>query len=198
MVLFGERLLPDPDGPSSIPTDFSRHARRSSSSTGSTTRPDADRAGRSGLAEVVIPPRSALVGDTVFPGMVTESGDLVVLAVQRKGEEHGPGRRRRSPSATSLLLQGSWAALDENLADPDLLVVDKPDLVRRQVVPLGLGAAEALVILAAMVVALATGVVPSVVAGLLAAGAMVLLRRRVASTAPTGRSPGRRSCWWPG
>jgi hypothetical protein len=30
----------------------------------------------SGLAEVVIPPRSALVGREVFPGMVTESGDL--------------------------------------------------------------------------------------------------------------------------
>ncbi len=45
----------------------------------------------SGVAEVVIPPRSALVGDTVFPGMVTDSGDLVVLAVQRRGEDLGPG-----------------------------------------------------------------------------------------------------------
>jgi hypothetical protein len=35
----------------------------------------------SGLAEVVIPPRSPLVGERLFPGMVTPSGDLVVLAV---------------------------------------------------------------------------------------------------------------------
>src|SRR5262249_34898319 len=33
----------------------------------------------SGLAEVVIPPRSALIGQTVFPGMVTPSGDLIIL-----------------------------------------------------------------------------------------------------------------------
>ena len=43
----------------------------------------------SGLAEVVIPPRSGLVGQTVFPGMVTESGDLIILAVQRRGEDRG-------------------------------------------------------------------------------------------------------------
>ncbi len=41
----------------------------------------------SGLAEVVIPPRSAMVGQKVFPGMVTESGDLIILAVQRRGED---------------------------------------------------------------------------------------------------------------
>ena len=41
----------------------------------------------SGLAEVVIPPRSAMIGTQVFPGMVTESGDLVILAIQRNGEE---------------------------------------------------------------------------------------------------------------
>ena len=77
---------------------------------------------------------------------------------------------------TSCCSRESWSALDEKVAGPDLLVVDKPDQVRRQVVPLGLGAREAIVILVGMVIALATGVVPSVVAGLLAAGAMVLLR----------------------
>ena len=113
---------------------------RSSTSTGSTTRPSsADRAARSGLAEVVVPPRSAFVGDTVFPGMVTDSGDLVVVAIQRKGEDQGPGEAMLAVGDV-LLLQGSWTALDENLADPDLLVVDAPELIRRQVVPLGLGA----------------------------------------------------------
>ena len=42
---------------------------------------------RSGLAEVVVAPRSGLVGQAVFPGMVTESGDLIILAVQRGGAE---------------------------------------------------------------------------------------------------------------
>ena len=75
----------------------------------------------------------------------------------------------------TLLLQGTWDALDENLTDPDILVVDSPDVVRRQAVLLGPGAKRVLAILGAMVVLLATGAVPPAAAGLLAAGAIVLL-----------------------
>jgi di/tricarboxylate transporter len=128
----------------------------------------------SGLAEVVIPPRSDLIGQAVFPGMVTPSGDLVVLAVQRRGEDQGPGQTVLAVGDT-LLLQGTWQALDEHLADPDVLVVDSPELVRRQAVPMGAGAKQAIGVLVAMVVVLATGLVPAAVAGLLAAIAMVLL-----------------------
>jgi di/tricarboxylate transporter len=128
----------------------------------------------SGLAEVVIPPRSGLIGQAVFPGMVTESGDLIVLAVQRRGEDQGPNETVLAVG-DALLLQGTWKALDEHLDDPDVLVVDSPELVRRQAVPLGAGAKQAIAVLLAMVLLLATGVVPSVIAGLLAACAMVLL-----------------------
>jgi di/tricarboxylate transporter len=72
------------------------------------------------------------------------------------------------------LLQGTWKALDEHLADPDVLVVDSPELVRRQAVPMGAGALQAIAVLGAMVVLLATGAVPAAVAGLLAAIAMIL------------------------
>ena len=56
---------------------------------------------RSGLAEVVVSPRSKLIGRAVFPGMVTESGDLIVLAVQRAGEQIAPltGREQRAASS---------------------------------------------------------------------------------------------------
>ena len=121
---------------------------------------------------MVVPPRSGLVGETAFPGLVTESGDLVVLAVQRKGEELA-GETKLAVGDT-LLLQGTWSALDEHLDDPDVLVIDPPELVRRQAVPLGLGATRALAVLAAMVILLATGAVPPAVAGLLAAGALVV------------------------
>jgi di/tricarboxylate transporter len=130
---------------------------------------------RSGLAEVVIPPRSELIGQTAYPGMATSSGDLVVLAVQRKGEDQGPASTRLAAGDT-LLLQGSWDALDEHLDDPDVLVVDSPELIRRQAVPLGPGARRATAVLAAMVLLLATRLVPAAVAGLLAAGAMILSR----------------------
>ena len=135
---------------------------------------------RSGLAEVVIPPRSGLIGQTVFPGMVTESGDLIILAVQRAGAElaaagaardaggdRAAGRRHDAAAGN---MEGARRPSD----DPDVLVVNSPELVRRQAVPMGPGARQAVAILVAMVVLLATGIVPPAVAGLLAAGAIVL------------------------
>ena len=139
---------------------------------------------RSGVAEVVIPPRSELAGDTVFPGMVTPSGDLVILAVQRQGEDVG---ETVLAEGDTLLLQGTWAALDEQLDDPQVLVVDPPELVRRAV-PMGAGAKPALAVLAGMVVLLATGAVPAAVAGLLAACAMILLRVLTVEQAQRGIS----------
>jgi di/tricarboxylate transporter len=135
---------------------------------------------RSGLAEVVIPPRSGLIGQTVFPGMVTDSGDLIVLAVQRGGTElaSAPGVNDSAgitlQAGDTMLLQGTWKALDLHLDDPDVLVVTSPELVRRQAVPMGPGARQAIVVLGAMVLLLATGLVPPAVAGLLAAGAIIL------------------------
>jgi di/tricarboxylate transporter len=104
--------------------------------------------------------------------MTTDSGDLLVLAVQRNGD--AVERETTVELGDTLLLQGSWTALDENLDDPGVLVVDAPADVRRQAVPLGRGAKRALVVLAAMVVLLASGAVPAAAAGLLAACALVL------------------------
>jgi di/tricarboxylate transporter len=134
----------------------------------------------SGLAEVVIPPRSGLIGQNVFPGMATESGDLIVLAVQRAGTEVAATNATRDAGGIALqagdtmFLQGTWKALDLRLKDPDVLVVNSPELVRRQAVLMGPGARQAVAILVAMVLLLATGVAPPAVAGLLAAGAVVL------------------------
>ena len=135
----------------------------------------------SGLAEVVIPPRSGLIGQPVFPGMVTPSGDLVILAVQRRNENLGPDETVLAAGDT-LLLQGTWKALDEHLDDPDVLVVDSPELVRRQAVPMGAGAKQAIAVLLVMVLLIATGAVPSVIAGLVAACTMVLVRRALGRT----------------
>jgi di/tricarboxylate transporter len=129
-----------------------------------------------GVAEVVIPPRSGLIGVSLFPGMVTDSGDLVVLAVQRQGEDRGP-RATVLQAGDTLLLQGQWSLLGHHVGtDPDVLVVDHPERVRRQALPMGPGSKRALVIVGAMVVLLATGAMPAVVAGLLAAMAMIVTR----------------------
>ncbi|MEZ5116802.1 MAG: SLC13 family permease [Candidatus Nanopelagicales bacterium] len=128
----------------------------------------------SGVAEVVVPPRSVLVGETIRPSQVIE-GSLIVLAVTRKGRDLGAEPVRVGPG-DALLVEGPWSALNAAARAHDLLVVDSPELVRRQAVPLGPGSRPAIAILLAMVVLLATGLVPAVVATLLAAGAMMLMR----------------------
>jgi di/tricarboxylate transporter len=173
VALLGERLLPS-RAARTIGADFSGHARTLARQYALEHPPDTLVSRRSGVAEVVIRPRSELAGSVMFPGMVTDSGDLVVLAIRRAGEDLGPGETRLAEGDV-LLLQGTWEALDEHLEDPDVLVVDQPGLIRRQAVPLGPGAKRALAVLAAMVVLLVTGAVPAAVAGVLAASAVVLL-----------------------
>ncbi len=129
-----------------------------------------------GVAEVVVSPRSELVGDFVFPGMITQSGDLVILAVQRKGHDQGPAGSTLAAGDT-LLVQGSWEALARNVDnDPGVLTVDSLESVRRQAVPLGRHAKQAIGVLVGMVLLLAFGVTAPAVVGLLAAGAMILLK----------------------
>jgi di/tricarboxylate transporter len=125
-----------------------------------------------GAAEIVLPPRSALIGESVFPGMVTSSGDVVILAVQRAGVEQGAATLA---AGDTLLIRGTWDALERNTIDPDVLLVDHPELVRRQAVPMGVRAKRSIFVLAAMVLALATGVIPPAIAALGAAALMVLL-----------------------
>jgi di/tricarboxylate transporter len=127
-----------------------------------------------GVAEVVIPPRSALIGLKVFPGM-RRPDDRLILAVHRMGDDRGD-RETTLQVGDTLLVQGTWAALDRTVADPEVLVVDSPDLLRRQAAPLGTQARAAALVLAVMVVLMASAVVPPVVAALLAACAMVLTR----------------------
>jgi len=176
VVVFGERLLPDRQ-PVTVPTDLSSHPElllaeyTIHESAFDDGRPETLVDREHGVAEFVVRPRSEAVGMTVSPGMVTSSGDLVVLAVERKGADQGPGDTILAPGDT-VLLQGPWAALEQT--DPDVVAVDDPAAVRRQAVPLGAGAKRAVVVLAAMVVALATGAIPAVVVGLLAALALVV------------------------
>jgi hypothetical protein len=74
---------------------------------------------------LVIPPRSGLIGQPAFPGMVTESADLVVLAVQagarpdrglgrprtRGFAEADARRRRRGGRGAVWLLDRLWARI---------------------------------------------------------------------------------------
>ena len=82
-ALVGDRLLPV-RSPATISVDLSEHARTLMREYGldeaAGERALFDR--EHGLAEIVVPPRSPFVGETVFQGMETEVGDLVVAAIR--------------------------------------------------------------------------------------------------------------------
>ena len=183
VVLLGPRLLPERRAPSA-PMDVLRLAellRRDYDLAPADIAVNASR----GVTEVVIPPRSQLIGMHVFPGMCTPSGDLVILAA-RRGDEHLDGPNSTLRAGDALLLDGSWDDLSRHTSDDrEVLVVDRPDLLRRSI-PLGQGAKRTLVVTAAMLVLLVTGIVPAAVAGLLAACALILMK--VVSPAQAYRS----------
>lgn len=159
----------DADAAGRLASDFGLAIRESAGDTAGTLFNKG-----SGLAEVVIPPRSAFIGETVFPGMATPAGDLMILGVQRAGEDLGL-KPVALEAGDTLLLQGTWAALDKRLADPRVLAVNSPEVVRRQAIPLGHKAWEALGVLLLMVILLVTSPFPSALAAVICAGLMVLL-----------------------
>ncbi|WP_374945487.1 SLC13 family permease [Agreia sp.] len=170
-VFFGPKLLPSRVA-KVAPRDLSKHALTLANQY-SLDYADSKFDRMTGMTEVLVPPRSTFVGESVFTGMVTDSGDLVVVGIQRAGEDLtdavlAPG--------DVMLLRGAWSALDQNTQNPNVVVVDAPQGVRSQAVPMGPKAIPAIIILAAMVVLLATGIVPTAIAALTAAGAMVLFR----------------------
>ena len=170
VVVLGPRLLPHRE-PLHATRDLSNHALTLAAQypvdqEGLLTR-------EKGVTEVVIPPRSPLIGEIAYPGMVTDSGELVIVAIQRGGVDLD---RTELRVGDVMLLRGHWGALDVNTADPAVVVVDAPQAVRRQAVPMGPRAKVALAILAGMVILLATGLVPPAIAALIAAVAMVIFR----------------------
>ncbi|MGV9710744.1 SLC13 family permease [Gordonia sp. NPDC003424] len=126
-----------------------------------------------GISEVVIPPRSAWIKTPAFSGMIRPDDGLLVLSVRRRNQDVG-SRVVNLTEGDTLLVHGPWRAIDALAEDQQVLVVASSEELRRQTVALGRTAPRAAAVLAVMIVLLATGVVPAVVAGLLGAVAMVV------------------------
>lgn len=98
----------------------------------------------------------------------------MILGIYRRGEDLGI-QPITLQAGDSLLLQGTWKALDQRLASPQVLQVNSPDLVRRQTVALSGPAKQAIVVMITLVGLLAFGVFPPAITALICACAMVLL-----------------------
>lgn len=171
--LFGSRLLPSRNG-ALMPTDLVRHARLLRQQYDVTLDTGVMMGPLNGVTEVIVPPRSPLIGQRLCTGMATPSGDLVLLAARRGAEQL---QEVIVQAGDQLLLQGTWDDLVLHTETPGAKVipVDAPAIMRRAV-PLGAHAPRALIILAAMVILLATAIVPPAAAALLAACALVLTK----------------------
>jgi di/tricarboxylate transporter len=171
-VLLGPRLLPRRE-PEHLPPDLALYASMLEAHYG--LGRTAELVNRElGIAEVVVPPRSRLIGERVHPGMQRQHG-LIILACQRLGRDQGDGAIELA-EGDALVVHGPWSELDQLSKDRDVLLVDSPDAIRRQAVPWGARATRAVLVLASMVAMLASGQVPPAIAGLTAAVAMVLFR----------------------
>ena len=147
--------------PRSIAPDFSDHARTLVEQYALDHAADALLTRRSGVAEVVIPPRSELVGDTRVPGHGHRQRR------PRDPRRAAPGRGRWTGETVlaegdTLLLQGTWAALDAQPRRPGACwsstrrssSAARPCRSAR-------APKRAIAVLAGMVVLLATGAVPA-------------------------------------
>lgn len=128
-----------------------------------------------GFAEVVIPPRSKFEDRTVVETKFAEHFDLQVISVTRQNEIIDFQDEALEVGDT-MLVRGTWEAIGKLRDDPEnFVVVGQPEAISEQIVGLGRPAYLALGVLAGMVVLMLTGVVPTVMAALMAAVAMVLL-----------------------
>ncbi|MCB0879087.1 MAG: SLC13/DASS family transporter [Thermoleophilia bacterium] len=174
ILLFGRRLIPRRSSASSA-SDLSDHLEELRRHYGlgdgpGTSDTDEFVTREHGLLELVVGPRSRYIADRAYPGMITDDGELVVLGVSR----HGTSLDELTTTLEAgdvVLLRGAWDALArrEDADAGDLLVVEESEAVRRQLAPLGTRSWATLFVVAAMVVLMAGGIVPAVVAALLAA-----------------------------
>ncbi len=127
-----------------------------------------------GVAEVLLPPRSSLVGKTLVETRFGTIFRLTVLGIHRPGVEGNlPLKQTELRFGDSLLVQGPWQnilALRKNRRD--FVVIGQPEEMLGA--PTRSKAPVALLILAGMLLVMITNLLPLVTVSMLAALAMIL------------------------
>lgn len=129
----------------------------------------ADQRQELGMAELILPEQSALVGKTVIQARFRSTHDLAVIGVKRGRR---PLAERIAATALqtgdTLLVVGPWRAIRKLAAEQRNLIVASLPAEFDDVAPAASRALPALGVLALMVVLMASGVVPNVQAALIA------------------------------
>ena len=127
-----------------------------------------------GLAEVLITPRSSFIGKTLRDSGFHRRYGVQVMGVLRN-RELAYRQRVELQFGDSLLVRGTWHNI-EGLANErrNFVVVGQPESMALQIVDLSRDAMVAGGIIVAMIALMVSGLVPTVIAALLAAVAMVL------------------------
>ncbi|MEN8040702.1 MAG: SLC13 family permease [Actinomycetota bacterium] len=126
-----------------------------------------------GWSELMITPRSKLRGKKVREGEWLGWGSVQIMGIRRPGEK--TGSRIALKSGDTILVRGRWPNIHRLRNErTDFVVVGHPEAAEHSVTGPSTKAPLAVAILVGMVVLMVTGVVPAVMATLLAAGAMLL------------------------
>ncbi|MFN2223177.1 MAG: SLC13 family permease, partial [Candidatus Promineifilaceae bacterium] len=129
-----------------------------------------------GVAEVLLTPRSAYIGRSLGQVHFAEKYNVLILSVRRGGRQIKP-KAVRLRFGDALLVRGRWADIDLLRHEArNFVVVGSPEAMARQVVELSPQAVVAVVSLLGMIVLMVSGLVPTVIAALAAALAMILGR----------------------
>jgi di/tricarboxylate transporter len=127
-----------------------------------------------GVAEVILPPRSEYVGRTLAASQLAEKFDIQVITL-RRGDNTLPRNETRLRFGDALLVRGKWSAIQRlRQEEHNFVVVGEPDAMSKQVTQLTWRSYAALAILLGMVALMALGILPTVMAVLLAAVLMIL------------------------
>jgi di/tricarboxylate transporter len=127
---------------------------------------------QTGLAEVLVVPRGDMSRRRLDQAEWLSRFELKVLAVRRRGEVLQGDVDLRG--GDTVLVQGAWEHLEALGDERGLVVMGAPEEIVQQVVQLTTRSWFALGVLAAMVVLMVSGAVPTAVAALLAAGTLMV------------------------
>ena len=127
-----------------------------------------------GVAEVILPPRSDYAGSTLAESQIAEKFDVQVITL-RRDEKIVPRKDAKLHFGDALLVRGRWSAIERLRRETrNFVVVGEPDALSKQVVELTPRSYIALLVLLGMIGLMVFDVVPTVIAVLLAAVAMIL------------------------